>query len=90
MGVLKVGDKLPMVKEVVAEVAVNANTVMKAYWQLEHEGLVEGRQDVGTFVGAPCPTARRRRPSTGWAAAWSAGSRRPARRGSMTRPSNHC
>src|ERR1700733_12150927 len=50
MGVLDVGDKLPTVKEVVAEVAVNPNTVMKAYWQLEHEGLVEGRQGVGTFV----------------------------------------
>ncbi len=50
MGVLKVGDKLPTVKEVVAEVAINPNTVMKAYWELEHEGLVEGRQGVGTFV----------------------------------------
>ena len=50
MGVLDVGDKLPTVKEVVTEVAVNPNTVMKAYWQLEHEGLVEGRQGVGTFV----------------------------------------
>jgi len=35
---------------VVAEVAVNPNTVMKAYWELEHEGLVEGRQGVGTFI----------------------------------------
>jgi len=50
MGMLEVGDKLPTVKEVVAEVAVNPNTVMKAYWQLEHEGLVEGRQGVGTFA----------------------------------------
>jgi GntR family transcriptional regulator len=50
MGILQVGDKLPTVKEVVAEVAINPNTVMKAYWQLEHEGLVEGRQGVGTFV----------------------------------------
>ena len=50
IGVLDVGDKLPTVKEVVTEVAVNPNTVMKAYWQLEHEGLVEGRQGVGTFV----------------------------------------
>lgn len=41
---------LPSVKEVVAEVAINPNTVMKAYWELEHEGLVEGRQGVGTFV----------------------------------------
>jgi GntR family transcriptional regulator len=50
MGILDVGDKLPTVKEVVTEVAINPNTVMKAYWQLEHEGLVEGRQGVGTFV----------------------------------------
>jgi GntR family transcriptional regulator len=50
MGLLDIGDKLPTVKEVVAEVAINPNTVMKAYWQLEHEGLVEGRQGVGTFV----------------------------------------
>ncbi|HEX4218175.1 MAG TPA: GntR family transcriptional regulator, partial [Acidimicrobiales bacterium] len=50
MGLLGVGDKLPTVKEVVAEVAINPNTVMKAYWELEHEGLVEGRQGVGTFV----------------------------------------
>jgi GntR family transcriptional regulator len=50
MGSLTVGEKLPTVKEVVAEVAVNPNTVMKAYWELEHEGLVEGRQGVGTFI----------------------------------------
>ena len=50
MGVLALGDKLPTVKEVVAEVAINPNTVMKAYWELEHEGLVEGRQGIGTFV----------------------------------------
>ena len=50
MGVLDIGDKLPTVKEVAAEVAINPNTVMKAYWQLEHEGLEEGRQGVGTFV----------------------------------------
>jgi DNA-binding transcriptional regulator YhcF (GntR family) len=50
MGILDIGDKLPTVKEVVAEVAINPNTVMKAYRELEHEGLVEGRQGVGTFV----------------------------------------
>jgi GntR family transcriptional regulator len=64
MGVLAVGDKLPTVKEVVSEVAVNPNTVMKAYWQLEHEGLVEGRQGVGTFVSrrpaGPPPDAQAR------------------------------
>ena len=50
MGVLVVGDKLPTVKEVVAELAINPNTVLKAYRELEHEGIVEGRQGVGTFV----------------------------------------
>lgn len=50
MGTLTVGDKLPTVKEVVSEVAINPNTVMKAYWELEHDGLVEGRQGVGTYV----------------------------------------
>lgn len=50
LGILDVGDKLPAVKEVVAEVGINPNTVMKAYWELEHEGLVEGHQGVGTFV----------------------------------------
>jgi DNA-binding transcriptional regulator YhcF (GntR family) len=58
MGMLEIGDQLPTVKEVVAEVAVNPNTVIRAYRELEHEGLVEGRQGVGTFVarrpdGAP-------------------------------------
>lgn len=50
MGVLQAGDQLPTVKEVVAEVAVNPNTVLRAYRELEHRGLVEGRQGVGTFA----------------------------------------
>ena len=50
MGVLKVGDQLPTVKEVVAAVAINPNTVLKAYRDLEREGLVEGRPGLGTFV----------------------------------------
>ncbi len=49
-GVLGPGDRLPTVKEVVAEVAINPNTVLKAYRELEGRGLVEGRQGVGTFV----------------------------------------
>ena len=44
------GDQLPTVKQVVAEVAVNPNTVLKAYRELERDGLVEGRQGLGTFV----------------------------------------
>jgi GntR family transcriptional regulator len=50
MGTLLPGDQLPTVKQVVAEVTVNPNTVTKAYRELEHAGLAEGRQGVGTFV----------------------------------------
>jgi GntR family transcriptional regulator len=50
MGLLQPGDQLPTVKEVVAEMAINPNTVLKAYRELENQGLVEGRQGVGTFV----------------------------------------
>lgn len=49
-GVLKTGDQLPTVKEVVSQLAINPNTVFKAYRELEHEGLVEGRPGAGTFV----------------------------------------
>jgi GntR family transcriptional regulator len=47
---LRPGDRLPTVKEVVGSLAINPNTVLKAYRDLEREGLVEGRQGVGTFV----------------------------------------
>src|SRR5487761_2253040 len=50
IGALRPGDRLPTVKEVVAEIAINPNTVSRAYRELEQEGLVEGRQGVGTFV----------------------------------------
>jgi GntR family transcriptional regulator len=49
-GVLKPGDQLPTVKEVVAQVAVNPNTVLRAYRDLEQEGLVVSRPGLGTFV----------------------------------------
>src|SRR5689334_17121012 len=55
MGVLNVGDQLPSVREVVAAVAVNPNTVLKAYRDLEREGLVEARAGQGTFVRALPP-----------------------------------
>jgi len=50
MGHLQPGDQLPTVKQVVAELAINPNTVFKAYRELENLGLVEGRKGVGTFV----------------------------------------
>jgi GntR family transcriptional regulator len=50
LGLLQPGDQLPTVKEVVGALAINPNTVLKAYRELEHEGLVEGRRGQGTFV----------------------------------------
>jgi len=50
LGLLHEGDQLPTVKDVVAQVAINPNTVLKAYRELEHEGLVAGRPGRGTFV----------------------------------------
>ncbi|WP_433423422.1 GntR family transcriptional regulator [Microtetraspora malaysiensis] len=52
LGLLREGDQLPTVKEVVAQLAINPNTVLKAYRELEHEGLVAARPGVGTFVAA--------------------------------------
>ncbi|MEO3872746.1 GntR family transcriptional regulator [Nonomuraea sp. B12E4] len=52
LDLLREGDQLPTVKEVVAQLAINANTVLKAYRELEHEGLVAARPGVGTFVTA--------------------------------------
>jgi|SRR5215469_2598950 len=50
LGLLEVGDQLPTVREVVAQITVNPNTVFKAYRDLEREGLVESRPGQGTFV----------------------------------------
>jgi GntR family transcriptional regulator len=50
LGALQVGDQLPTLKEVVSKLAINPNTVLKAYRELEHEGLIESRPGVGTFV----------------------------------------
>jgi GntR family transcriptional regulator len=50
LGLLRPGDRLPTAKEVVAATAINPNTVLKAYRELEREGLVEGRRGMGTFV----------------------------------------
>jgi GntR family transcriptional regulator len=50
LGLLHQGDQLPTVKDVVAMLAINPNTVLKAYRELEHEGLVSARPGVGTFV----------------------------------------
>jgi GntR family transcriptional regulator len=50
LGMLRAGDQLPTVKEVAAQAAINPNTVLKAYRELEHEGLAVGRPGLGTFI----------------------------------------
>jgi GntR family transcriptional regulator len=50
VGLLVPGDQLPKVRDVAQSLAINPNTVLKAYRELEIEGLVEGRPGVGTFV----------------------------------------
>lgn len=50
LGYLVEGDQLPTVKDVVSSIAINPNTVLKAYRELESRGIAEGRPGVGTFV----------------------------------------
>ena len=50
LGLLVKGDQLPTVKDVVASLAINPNTVLKAYRELERDGLVSARPGIGTFV----------------------------------------
>ena len=50
LGLLRKGDQLPKVKDVAAGLALNPNTVLKAYRELEYEGLVAARPGIGTFV----------------------------------------
>src|ERR1700722_18585466 len=50
LGLLVAGDQLPTVKDVVSQLAINPNTVLKAYRELEHAGLVAARPGIGTFV----------------------------------------
>lgn len=52
LGYLKLGDQLPKVRDVVASLAVNPNTVLKAYRELETKGLTVGRPGQGTFIEA--------------------------------------
>ena len=52
LGYLKPGDQLPKVRDVVASLAINPNTVLKAYKELEVKGLTAGRPGQGTFVQA--------------------------------------
>jgi GntR family transcriptional regulator len=59
-GILRPGDQLPTAREVVAALAINPNTVLKAYNELERDGLVRSRPRAGTFVveGGPKPLVK--------------------------------
>lgn len=50
LGYLREGDQLPLIREAVEQLAINPNTVSKAYRQLEQEGLVSARPGLGTFI----------------------------------------
>lgn len=57
LGFLRPGDRLPLIREAVEALAINPNTVAKAYRQLEQEAVVTGRPGQGTFVNeAPAAT----------------------------------
>jgi GntR family transcriptional regulator len=60
LGILQPGDQLPTVKEVVGSLAINPNTVLKAYRELDREGVTEGRRGQGTFVSHDQPAAEPR------------------------------
>jgi GntR family transcriptional regulator len=55
LGYLRQGDQLPLIREAVEQLAINPNTVSKAYRQLENEGLVQARPGIGTFVTGAQP-----------------------------------
>jgi GntR family transcriptional regulator len=74
LGLLEPGDQLPTVREVAGKLAINPNTVLKAYRELEHESLVAGRPGQGTFVvrtltvGTKSDLTRLRRTLEAWIA----------------------
>jgi len=74
LGYLKPGDQLPKVRDVVASLAINPNTVLKAYRNLEMKGLAGGRPGQGTFIEGTLTQvalpelARLRRTLLGWLA----------------------
>lgn len=72
LGLLEPGDRLPTAAQVVSSLAINPNTVLKAYRDLERAGLVRARPGLGTFVVGrlprtdPAAQAKFRRSMTAW------------------------
>ena len=57
-GALRAGDQLPSIRPLAEELVINANTVAKAYRELEREGVVELKQGAGAFVADTAPTRK--------------------------------
>lgn len=81
LGLLEPGDRLPTAREVVEATAINPNTVLKAYRELEREGLVEARRGLGTFVRKSLGAAAAQSPFADELADWM----RRARAGGLAR-----
>ncbi len=52
LGLLRAGDRLPTVKDIAGELAINPNTVLKAFRELDHRGLTTGKVGHGTFINS--------------------------------------
>lgn len=50
-GALLPGDQLPTVRQMAVDLAINPNTVLRAYRELEIRGVLETEQGTGTFIG---------------------------------------
>jgi GntR family transcriptional regulator len=57
LGTLRIDDQLPTVRDVAAHLAINPNTVLRAYRELEHDGIIASRPGLGTFVQLAPPDA---------------------------------
>jgi GntR family transcriptional regulator len=57
LGLLQPGDQMPTVRELVGTLAINPNTIMKAYRELEYLGLIGGKPGQGTYVLQRLPGA---------------------------------
>jgi GntR family transcriptional regulator len=52
IGALRPGDQLPTIRALAQELVMNSNTVVRAYRELEHEGIVELRHGLGAFISS--------------------------------------
>src|SRR5262245_9982053 len=51
-GALRAGDQLPAIRKLAEDLVMNPNTVVRAYRELEHEGIIELRHGSGAFISS--------------------------------------